>query len=622
MGEEALGFGPVSAAQVDARRWAAVVLLAALAVILGGSAADGQGVAAESTRRFDVKVVIEPSGAITVTETIVHGFGDVPRHGIFRTIPDRLRFDDRSDRVYPIDVVSVTTSAGTPDDVATGSEDGLYSIRVGDPDVTITGEHTYTLVYRVRGAMNGVETHDELYWNAIGTDWGFPIASMHVRVQAPVPIQRVACYRGPFGSTFACDDAVVNREGNAVFSQDSMSAHDALSVVVALPPGTVASTQPILEERWSVDRAFAWTPVSIVGSVGLLVLVVGALGVLLWRRGRDLRYAGSQLSQVMGPSGSESGSTQAVPLFEAGDAPVEFAPPEDLRPGQIGTLVDEEAHTLDVSATIVDLAVRGYLVIEELPKRWFLGKADWRLIRQPLETDGLLSYERVLLNGLFEDGDQVELSDLRKTFATRLQKVKDALYRDAVQRKWFLARPDAIRSRWVGIGIAALLGGIGATVALAWFTTLGLLGIPLVLGGLVVLLGAKRMPARTARGTAMTRRLRGFRRVIETADEHMARWAEQEHVFTKYLAYAVVFGVTDKWAAAFESLGQVPGDEGRGWYVSGRPFAYAHFADSLDSFAVTTSGVISSTPSGSGGSGFSGGGFSGGGGGGGGGGSW
>jgi hypothetical protein len=56
--------------------------------------------------------------------------------------------------------------------------------------------------------------------------------------------------------------------------------------------------------------------------------------------------------------------------------------------------------------------------------------------------------------------------------------------------------------------------------------------------------------------------------------------------------------------------------------VSTQPFAYVAFADSMDSFSVTTSGVISATPSGSGGSGFSGGGFSGGGGGGGGGGSW
>jgi uncharacterized membrane protein YgcG len=580
--------------------------------------ASAQGFVSEFTPRFDVNIVIERSGDLEITETIVQEFGSTPRHGIIRFIPNRLRYDDEFDRVYPIDLVSVRTSPGTPDDVETSEESGNFAIRIGDPDTEITGRHTYEIVYRVQGAMNGFADHDELFWNAIGNQWEQDIGRMSVRVAGPAAITRVACYQGPFGSTFGCARAEV-RDGAAVFVQDDLGAYTAMSVVVALPPGTVRSTAPILDERWTFDRAFSRTRATVGGSIGLLALVLGGLSFLLWRRGRDIRYRGSQIDQVMG--GPVETETQAVPLFESGDAPVEFAPPEGLRPGEIGTLVDEEANTLDVTATIVDLAVRRFLVIEEIPKRWFLGKADWKLTRLPTDPAELLTYERTLLDGLFEDGNEVELSDLRKKFAARLQKVKDALYADVVAKKWFPRRPDRIRQTWVGIGVAALLAGIGGTVALAWFTTAGLLGVPLVLGGLALLIGAKWMPRRTARGTAMTRRVSGFRRVIETAEEHMARWAEQENVFTRFLPYAVVFGVTDKWAKAFESLGDLPRDD-MSWYVSTRPFVYAHFADSLDGFAVTTSGVISSTPAGSGGSGFGGGGFSGGGGGGGGGGSW
>jgi uncharacterized membrane protein YgcG len=389
--------------------------------------------------------------------------------------------------------------------------------------------------------------------------------------------------------------------------------------VVALPPGTVASTAPILDERWSLDKAFSRTPTTVGGGVGLLALIIGGIGVLAWRRGRDVRYRGSQIDQVMG--GPVETETQAVPLFEKGTSVVEFAPPEDLRPGQVGTLVDEEANTLDVSATIVDLAVRKHLVIEEIPKKWLLGKADWKFRRlPPPEADGLLSYERNLLEGLFEDGDEVELSDLRKKFAERLGKVKDALYQDMVSRKWFLRRPDQVRQAWTVFGILVLAAGIGITIVLAYFTKLGLLGIPLVIGGILLLAGAKRMPSRTARGTAMTRRVNGFRVVIEKAEEHMAKWAEQQNVFTRFLPYAVVFGVTEKWAKAFEALGELPDD--MSWYVSSRPFVYSDFGESIDSFTITTSGTIASTPAGSGGSGFGGGGSSGGGGGGGGGGSW
>ena len=601
------------------RRSARIAWLGVLVwAVLIPTIARAQGFVFESTTRFDVNIVIEPSGDLLITETIVQEFGPTPRHGIFRFIPNRLRYDDEFDRVYPIELLSVTASPNTPTDVETKDENGNFSIRIGDPDTEITGRHTYEIVYRVQGAMNGFADHDELFWNAIGDQWEQSIEEMNVRVSGPADITRVACFQGTFGSTTPCGQAQITKKGDAVFSQSNLPAFQAMSVVTALPAGTVESTAPILDERWSLDKAFSRTPVTVGGGMGLLVLVVGGLGFTMWRRGRDVRFKGSQIDQVMG--GAADAETQPVPLLERNVDVVEFAPPEALRPGQVGTLIDEEANTLDVSATIVDLAVRKYLVIEEIPKTWLLGKADWNLRRLPdPEGDHLLPYEQKLRDGLFEDGDQVELSELRKKFAERLQKVKDALYNDMVARKWFLRRPDRVRQIWVVIGSLALSAGIALTIVLATFTKLGLLGIPFALGGLLLLIGAKWMPARTAKGTAMTRRVNGFRIVIEKAEEHMSRWAEQENVFTRLLPYAVVFGVTDKWAKAFESLGKLPSDTT--WYVSSRPFVYAQFADSVDSFAVTTSGTIASTPAGSGGSGFSGGG-AGGGGGGGGGGSW
>ena len=586
--------------------------------------AHAQGSVFDSTPRFEVNIVIESSGDLEITETIVQEFGSTPRHGIFRSIPDRFRYDDEFDRIYPIDLISVRASPpGTPDDVETEEENGNFVIRIGDPDTTVTGRHTYEIIYRVQGAMNGFADHDELFWNAIGDQWEQDIGRMNVRVSGTADIARIACFQGPFGSTVSCSHSEITRNGDAVFEQSNLPAFQAMSVVVALPAGTVASTAPILDERWSLDKAFARTPTSVGGGVGLLVLIVGGFGTLMWKRGRDVRFRGSQVDQVMG--GPSEAETQAVPLFEKGTSVVEFAPPEGLRPGQVGTLVDEVANTLDVSATIVDLAVRKYLVIEVIPKTWLLGKPDWnlRLLPEPAD-DALLPYEKRLLDGLFEDGDQVELSALRTTFAERLRAVKDALYNDVVSRKWFLWRPDRVRHTWTVIGWLALSFGIAITIALAAFTKYGLLGIPLVTGGILLLIGANRMPARTAKGTAMTRRVDGFRVVIEKAEEHMSKWAEQENVFTRFLPYAVVFGVTDKWAKAFESLGQLPSDTT--WFVSSRPFVYAQFAHSIDSFTVQTSGTISSTPAGSGSSGFGGGGFggggAGGGGGGGGGGSW
>ena len=594
---------------------ASAMLLAAVPVSLPSGSARAQGSAFESIKRYDVRIDIEPSGRMLVTETIDYDFGSVAKHGIFRDIPERLHYDDTYDRVYRIDVVSVRAVGAPADYEVEHQSDGILHIRIGDPGVTVTGVHLYTIVYRVDGALNGFADHDELYWNAIGADWDVQSDQASVRVTGPAPVTKVACFTGPVGSTLGCAKAVV-KNGAAVFSQPTMSPFTALTVVVGLPKGSVANTAPILEERWSLDRAFERTPLTVGGSVGLLAVIVIGFGLLVWRRGRDRRYRGSQVDQVMGSPG---GLEQAVPFFESDEAPVEFAPPEDLRPGQVGTLIDEQANTLDVTATIIDLAVRKHLVIEEIEKQGWFGKPDWKLTRTTKADDDLLVYERKLLDALFATGNEVLMSGLKTKFHQQLVEVEDALYADAVQRKWFLARPDTVRERWVALGAAALVVSAGLGFVLVRWTKLGLFAIPFLVGALLLLVGARWMPRRTAKGTAITRRVNGFRRVIETAETHMSRWAEQENVFTRYLPFAIVFGCTDKWAKAFEGLA-LPADTS--WYVSSRPFVYASFAAQMDSFTVTTSGMISSTPAGSGGSGFGGGGSSGGGGGGGGGGSW
>ena len=595
----------------------ALALLAISIAMLLACAGMAAAQSAERIADYDVAIDIGEDGTLTIVETIAYDFGSAQRHGILRDIPTRLRYDDTYDRIYPLEVVRVRASGDTPAGYQEESVDGgITRIRVGDPDIEISGRHTYELTYRVEAALNGFRDHVELYWNAIGTEWSAPIGRADVQVRAPARITQVACFQGYEGSTLPCQRAT--SQGNrARFVQSGLGPFSGVTVVVGLPKGAVPRPEPVLEERWSLARAFQATPATVGVSAALGLAAVGGVVAMAWRRGRDRRFRGSQVDQVMG---NPTGEQQAVPIGEAGaSAPVEFAPPDDMRPGQMGTLIDEQANVLDVSATLVDLAVRGYLRIEELPKEGWFGKADWRLIRLEAPEDDLLTYERRLLNGVFRDGTEVTISELKNTFAERLKGVQESLYADSVERRWFSERPDKVRSRWVALGVSALVVAVGATVALAAFTHWGLLGIPLILGAVVLLASSGRMPARTAKGTAMLRRVRGFRTVIETAETHMARWAEKELVFTRFLPFAVVFGATEKWAKAFEALGIEPDTS---WYVSPHPFAYASFARSMDGFAVTTGGTIASTPSGSGSSGFSGGGFSGGGGGGGGGGSW
>ncbi|MGZ5305413.1 MAG: DUF2207 domain-containing protein [Actinomycetota bacterium] len=573
--------------------------------------------ATEAIRSYDVRIEIRADDSIRVTEIIEYDFGSAQRHGIFRDVPTRQTYDDRYDRVYPLHVGSVTATGGASAAFDVSDEPGgITRIKIGDPDVTTSGVHTYTIVYTVDAAMNSFRDHDELYWNAVGEEWDVPVGHATAIVTAPAGILDVACYAGPLGSYTACDKERI-AGGAARFTQSGLFPFEAFTVVVSLPKGAVAEPQPRLVEPWSIGRAFARTRVTLGLSGGLFALLIAGCGWLLWTRGRDRRFVGSPVDQTLG---NPTGDAQAVPLFERGVAPVEFAPPEDLRPGQVGTIVDEQANTLDVTATIVDLAVRGYLTIEEIPKEGWFGKPDWTLHRTDKADGDLLTYERTLLAGLFKDGNDPALSSLRRTFSERLSKVEDELYTDAVERGWFVKRPDKVRASWHARGALLFIAGLVLTIALAKWTTFGLVGLPVVAAGLILSVGARWMPSRTAKGTAIARRVGGFRTVIETAETHMSRWAEEQNVFTRYLPYAIVFGCTEKWAKAFEGLQLMPPDTS--WYRSSRPFVYADFGRTLDDFSVTTGGTIASTPAASGSSGFSGGGFSGGGGGGGGGGSW
>ncbi len=591
-------------------------LLVAVPLLLLLASPAGAQSAEEVIHDYRVKIQILPDGDLRITETIDYDFGSQLRHGIFRTIPTRFPYDDVNDRVFPIEDVKVQSDA--PEDIEISEEGSLTTIRVGDPDVEISGRHTYTLTYRVEGALNAFQDHDELFWNAIGDEWQASIARAQVTVQAPGAIQRVACFQGYEGSTEPCD--LAGSEGlNARFSPGrSLAPYEGMTVVVAIPKGAVPEPEPILEERWSAARAFSVNPGTVTASLAVLAILGGGLYRMWSREGRDRRFLGSPIDQVLG---TKTGEDEVVPLGEGdAEAPVEFAPPEGVRPGQIGTLIDERANVIDVTATIVDLAGRGFLLIQEIPDRGLFSKPDWNLIRLEKDETELLPYEKKLLEGLFRDGNEAKVSELKTTFSERLHGVEQSLYEDAMREKWFRARPDQVRTRWAGRGALLAVGGGALTFVLARWTHWGLVGIPVIIAGVALALMARRMPARTAKGTAMLRRIRGFRRVIATAETHMSRWAEEENVFTRYLPYAIVFGLTKKWAKAFEDLGMQP--DTSSWYVGPHAFTAMAFADSIDGFAVTTGGTLASTPASSGSSGFGGGGFSGGGGGGGGGGSW
>ena len=271
----------------------------------------------------------------------------------------------------------MTASEGTPDQYEVEDAGNDKRIKIGDPDRTITGRHTYTIDYRVEGTLNGFADHDELYWNAIGS-----------RV--------VRAHRAGLGDGRR---ARARQPGRVLRGAGALVASVRLGrAPTAEPPRSRARSARARASRWSSGspRARCRRPRPCSTSAGASpgpsrspparsasapsrsLAVVAGFALLVWRGGRDRRYVGSPVDVAFGNIGGEE---EAVPLLERTETPVEFVPPDGLRPGQVGTLVDEVAHPLDVTATIIDLAVRGHLRIEEIPKEGWFGKPDWRLVQ-------------------------------------------------------------------------------------------------------------------------------------------------------------------------------------------------------------------------------------------------
>lgn len=555
---------------------------------------------------YSVRIAIHHDGSILVTEQIVYDFGDHRRHGIVRDIPVLYPYSQRYNRYLSIDVRSVRSSG--PGSYSVDRSGDSVVLKVGNPHQTVTGVHTYWLTYLVRGSMNAFAGYDELRWNATGDQWAVPIGVAHVIVTAPAAPTRVACWAGPHGSRNPCEQARILPQSQAAdFTQQGLGPHKGLTVAVDLPKGVVVVPRPLLRQRWSLQRAFALTPVSL-GLSGGLLAVLAVLGAVVLRTRRRHRHI------------SSAAATPAFGDQQAADS----APPENLRPGQVGTLLDGVANSRDLAGTIADLAARGFLRIEEIGE----AHRDWRLTRLDHQGD-LLEYEQILLSGVFEHATCVQLSDLGAAFADQLRQAQDALYTEMVSKGWFTTRPDQARRRWRAIGAGTAVAGVVAVIVIAATSQLGIAPIPIALAGLALVGGARWMPVRTAEGAAMTGRVQRFRRFIETDAVAQAKGAGHAGELYGYLPYAVAFGCTRKWADLAASLphnGKAPswfqGSSEAAGGVEGLSAASHYFSSFHYWAASTAAGRGQRSSGGFRGGGFHGGGFSGGGFGGGGGRSW
>ena len=440
-------------------------------------------------QNFHADVQVSPDGSINVTEKIrVHFIGSW--RGLYRSIPIEYVSPQGFNYTLFVDVKRVTDEDGRALRYDASRERHYRKLKIYVPGA-FNATHTISIEYSVADGLRFFEDHDELYWNVTGDLWDYPIQSASATIQLPAGTTNIRAnqFTGSYGSRAQDADVQVSGNDVEVHTRDPLPFHEGLTIAVAFDKGFVKA--PTAFDKFSLFIRSNWP----------LLIPVAALFLMFylwWTRGRDPRLR---------------------PIA------AQYEPPNQLTPGECGTLIDDSADMRDITATIVDLAVRGFMVIEEHDQTSMLGLKHDKDFNFILNKDRsgwsvLKAHEQVLLNGIFSAGtvgETVPMSSLQNRFYKNLSELKSRIFESLVSLGYYRRRPDSVRSFYIAVGfIVGFLmvwggGALGSAMGMAPQTFI----ITGILTGVIICAFGWFMPAHTeARHTRCRRHpgLRGFSR--------------------------------------------------------------------------------------------------------------
>lgn len=563
-------------------RWAGLVLAGLVFAAAATTLAADSGWEID---RNEISLSLEPDGDLLVEEAI-HANFHVPKHGIIRSIPVHYAV---AGHVYSLRfrLDGVTDGADRRLRCRTSRKGNSVNLRIGDPDVTLTGTHIYRIRYRVGRAVLWEDGRAHLRWNAVGHQWSVPTRSAQIRFTPPPGIDPDQvdsdAWTGTWGARGKDFEVLTGTGGMLVWNVDRLRPYEGVTIGIGLPGDAVAQPPRWREALWWAAGNFVW-----------ILWPAIALGcAILWRRrGRDA-----------------AGRDSIVVRYEA---------PDGMGPAEIGTLLDERVDRRDLSAAIIDLAIRGHLRIEKkLPE--YLDETTTYIFHRGDLGDPPKRFERRLMRSLFPDGARTSQLDKLKDFYQTVPDLADDLYKDLSRRGYFDGNPNEVRNNF-------LLTALIATVVLFALALAGqqlLYGrvfvAPSVLSGILSLATvfgfSQIMPRKTAKGRRAWEQIRGLEEYLRRAEAGTIESADRRGLFERLLPVAMVLGEGKRWALAFDDIY----DGAPGWFsTDGRDnYSAMYVHDAMESTVTDMDGGMMSAPrsegGGGGGGGWSSGGFSGGG---------
>jgi hypothetical protein len=545
---------------------------------------------------FEDTINVTADGSTSVHERLTLSFiGEW--HGIHRTIPVEYPGPHGTNYTLFLDVKSVTDGDGNSLKYESSASRGYLDLKIYIPNAVNT-TRTVEIDYIARNAVRHFEdlgSYDEFYWNVTGNDWPVPIDHASALVMLPNKAAgqlRAQAFTGTYGSTQHEVTSTVDGASASFETTNPLPIRGGMTVDVYIPNGIIVQPGALIHLIWFLES----NPIVFLPFVTLAVMFT-----LWYYKGRD-------------PDAGRS----VAPMYE---------PPPGMTPAEAGTLIDDSVDPRDITCTLVDLAVRGYVKIEEVSDTSLLvfHRKDYvfHLLKDRSQWSDLAAFERVMLENVFSGGSETRLSSLKNRFYTAIPVIRQDIMSALRGKGMYLLDPDSANAYNIGGALLSV-----APFAIAQFTGYKnvLSSVPLVIfsgaiSALIWWLFARQMSACTIKGAQTRVHILGLQEFMTRVDADRLKRMPPD-TFEKFLPFAMALGVEHNWAQAFAGIVQNPPT----WYAS--PGGYTafnpiFFTSSMHSMTNDMHQVFVSAPrassSGSGwgsggGGGFSGGGFGGGGG--------
>jgi uncharacterized membrane protein len=534
--------------------------------------------------QFQADIQVLANGELLVTETIRPRFTG-SWNGLKRDIPVEYRTPQGFNYTLLLDLVSVTDERHAPLKYESYRDRHYRTFKVWLPGAQDTTK-TLIITYRISNGLKFFEDHDELYWNVTGDEWEVPIESAGAKILLPAGATGVKAlaFSGAYGAREQQADVRITGPEILYQMMRPLGFREGLTAVVGWDKGLVAEPSPMQLTGLMVRSNF---------TLVLPIVVFGLMWYLWYARGRDPRLRPIQVA---------------------------YEPPQRLTPAELGTLIDNSPDLRDITATLVDLAVRGFLRIEERQESRLLGlwsSSTFYLhqLKTESERTDLKPHEQVIMSGIFTNHttEVVPLSELENRFYVYLDRIKDSLFKQLLERGYYAYRPDRVKQVYTAIGIVMAIASLFGAVMLQ--EHYGIASQPSILAGVLsglIIIGFGRiMPARTIRGTRALEQVLGFEEFLTRVEsDRFQRVTKTPQMFEKFLPFAMALGVEQNWVRAFEGIYTQPPT----WYQGSNftNFRPGKFVGNLSHMSASAGTVMTSAPRSSGGSGFSIGGSSGG----------